>query len=107
MNYTNITYEQILKSFKDRLASDPRFKNIGSSAIYGMFMEMISAVTEMTNFYIQRTAEESFIETARLDSSVIKHGKNLGYNPRRAVPARCELAIRLKGPLPSVLRGGD
>lgn len=107
MNYTNITYEQILKSFKDRLASDPRFKNIGSSAIYGMFMEMIAAVTEMTNFYIQRTAEESFIETARLDSSVIKHGKNLGYNPRRAVPARCELAIRLKGPLPNILKEGD
>jgi len=107
MNYTNITYEQILKSFKDRLAADPRFKNIGSSAIYGMFMEMIAAVTEMTNFYIQRTAEESFIETARLDSSVIKHGKNLGYNPRRAIPARCELIIRLKGPLPSVLKGGD
>lgn len=107
MNYTNITYEQILKSFKDRLAADPRFKNIGSSAIYGMFMEMIAAVTEMTNFYIQRTAEEAFIETARLDSSVIKHGKNLGYNPRRAVPARCELMIRLKGPLPSVLKGGD
>lgn len=107
MNYTNITYEQILKSFKDRLAADPRFKNIGSSAIYGMFMEMIAAVTEMTNFYIQRTAEEAFIETARLDSSVIKHGKNLGYNPRRAIPARCELIIRLKGPLPSVLKGGD
>jgi len=107
MNYTNITYEQILKSFKDRLAADPRFKNIGSSAIYGMFMEMIAAVTEMTNFYIQRTAEEAFIETARLDSSVIKHGKNLGYNPRRAVPARCELMVRLKGPLPSVLVAGD
>ena len=107
MNYTNITYEQILKSFKDRLAADPRFKNIGSSTIYGMFMEMIAAVTEMTNFYIQRTAEEAFIETARLDSSVIKHGKNLGYNPRRAVPARCELMIRLKGPLPTVLQKGD
>lgn len=106
MNYLNVTYEQLLQDFKARLNSDPKFKNIGSATIYGMFMEMIAAVTEMTNFYVQRTAEESFISTARLDSSVIKHAKGLGYNPRRPVPARCELRIRLRGPLPSSLKEG-
>lgn len=106
MNYLNITYNQLLQDFKARLASDPRFKNIGSSTIYGMFTEMIAAVTDMTNFYMQRTAEEGFISTARLDSSVIKHCKNLGYMPRRAVPAKCELIIRLKGPLPANLTAG-
>ena len=59
MNYLNVTYEQLLQDFKARLNSDPKFKNIGSATIYGMFMEMIAAVTEMTNFYVQRTAEES------------------------------------------------
>lgn len=106
MNYLNVTYEQLLQDFKARLNSDPKFKNIGSATIYGMFMEMIAAVTEMTNFYVQRTAEESFITTARLDSSVIKHAKGLGYNPRRPVPARCNLRIRLRGPLPSALQEG-
>ena len=77
LNYLNVTYNQLLQDFKARLASDERFKNIGSSTIYGMFMEMIAAVTDMTNFYIQRTAEEGFISTARLDSSIIKHCKNL------------------------------
>lgn len=106
LNYLNVTYNQLLQDFKARLASDERFKNIGSSTIYGMFMEMIAAVTDMTNFYIQRTAEEGFISTARLDSSIIKHCKNLGYNPRRPVPARCELVIRIKGPLPKEIKAG-
>ena len=106
MNYLNVTYEQLLADFRARLNSDPRFKNIGSATIYGMFQEMLCACMDMTNFYLQRTAEESFISTARLDSSVIKHGKGLGYNPRRAVPARCELIIRLKGPLPSSIKKG-
>lgn len=106
MNYLNVTYEQLLADFRARLNSDPHFKNIGSATIYGMFQEMLCACMDMTNFYMQRTAEEAFISTARLDSSVIKHGKGLGYNPRRAVPARCELIIRLKGPLPKAITAG-
>ena len=106
MNYLNVTYEQLLQDFRARLNSDPRFKNIGSATIYGMFQEMLCACMDMTNFYLQRTAEESFISTARLDSSVIKHAKSLGYNPRRAIPARCELMIRLKGPLPAGIKTG-
>ena len=107
MNYLNVTFNQIVQDYKARLASDPRFKNIGSSTIYGMFCEFLAAVTDMTNFYIQRASEEAFISTARLDSSIIKHCKNLGYMPRRPVPARCELVIRLKGPLPNTVSAGD
>ena len=106
MNYLNITYEQLLLDFKKRLESDERFKNIGSSTIYGMFQEMLLACMDMTNYYMQRTAEEAYIDTARLDSSVIKLGKNLGYNPRRPIPAICELIIQLHGPLPTNLKAG-
>ena len=107
MNYTNITFESLLEDFKNRLASDPRFANISSASIYQMFMEMICASMDMTNYYMQRTAEESYIDTARLDSSLIKLGKNLGYNPRRRVPAKCNLHIQIKGPLPKALKAGD
>lgn len=107
MNYTNITFESLLEDFKNRLASDPRFANISSASIYQMFMEMICACMDMTNYYMQRTAEESYIDTARLDSSLIKLGKNLGYNPRRRVPAKCNLQIQIKGPLPQATQPGD
>ena len=106
MNYLNVTFNQLVQDYKARLASDPRFKNISSSTIYGMFCEFLAAVTDMTNFYIQRASEEAFISTARLDSSIIKHCKNLGYMPRRPVPAQCELVIRLKGPLPETIKEG-
>ena len=57
MNYLNVTYEQLLQDFRARLNSDPRFKNIGSATIYGMFQEMLCACMDMTNFYLQRTAD--------------------------------------------------
>lgn len=102
-NYTKITYQAMLEEFTDRLQNDPRFKNMSSASIYYLFIEMLTATMDMTNYYMERTAEEAFIDTAKLDSSVIKHGKNLGYNPIRNTPAEAEIAIEIKGPLPSTL----
>lgn len=105
-NYTQITFQQLLEKFKDRLNTDDRFKNLSASSIYHMFMEMMSCTTDMINYYIGRTADEAFLETAQLDSSHIKNGKNLGYNPRRCVPAKADLKIQLHGPLPQGLVAG-
>ena len=102
-NYTRITYQQMLEDFTARLKNDPRFKNMSSASIYNLFMEMLVATADMTNYYIERTAEEAFIDTAKLDSSVIKHGKNLGYNPIRNTPAEAEIAVVIRGPLPQSL----
>ena len=86
-NYTRITYQQMLEDFTTRMKNDPRFRNMSSASIYNLFIEMLTATMDMTNYYMERTAEEAFIDTAKLDSSVIKHGKNLGYNPIRNTPA--------------------
>lgn len=105
-DFTHLTYQEMLDDFQTRLSSDSRLKNLPAASIYQMFMEMLSGTVDMTNFYMQRVAEEGFIDTAKLDSSVIKHAKNLGYNPKRAIPASCEVAIKIKGPLPSSLKAG-
>ncbi len=105
-NYTRLTYQELIEDFQNRLRNDPRFKKLSSAAIYNMFMEMLSGTMDMTNFFMQRTAEECFIDTAKLDSSIIKHGKTLGYNPKRPVPAQAEISITLKGPLPEGLKAG-
>ena len=102
-NYTRITYQQMLEDFTARLKNDPRFKNMSSASIYNLFIEMLTATMDMTNYYMERTSEEAFIDTAKLDSSVIKHGKNLGYNPIRNTPAEAEIAVVIRGPLPQAL----
>lgn len=102
-SYVRITYQQMLEDFTARLKNDPRFKNMSSASIYNLFIETLVATADMTNYYIERTAEEAFIDTAKLDSSVIKHGKNLGYNPIRNTPAEAEIAVVIRGPLPQSL----
>lgn len=100
-NYTRVTYQQMLEDFTTRMKNDPRFRNMSSASIYNLFIEMLTATMDMTNYYMERTAEEAFIDTAKLDSSVIKHGKNLGYNPIRNTPAEAEIAVVIRGPLPA------
>ena len=96
----------MLEDFTARMKNDPRFKNMSSASIYNLFIEMLTATMDMTNYYMERTAEEAFIDTAKLDSSVIKHGKNLGYNPIRNTPAEAEIAVVIRGPLPASLKTG-
>ena len=102
-NYTRITYQQMVEDFTARLQNDPRFKNMSSASIYHLFMEMLAATFDMTNYFMQRTSEEAFIDTAKLDSSVIKHGRNLGYNPIRNTPAQADIGVVIRGPLPKAL----
>lgn len=104
--YTRFTYQELIEDFQTRLRADERFKNLSAASIYQMFMEMLTGTMDETNYFLQRVAEEAFIDTARLDSSVIKHAKTLGYSPVRATPAECEVAIKIKGPLPKGVTAG-
>lgn len=107
LDYTKVTHEQLLDQFRNRLLSDPRFKNLSAAAIYQIYMEMMSGTFDMLHFYLSRTAEEMFFDSAKLDSSGIKLSKNLGYNPKRAIPATAEIAVKLTGPLPKTAAIGD
>lgn len=107
LDYARITTPQFLEDWDNRLLADDRFKQLSQASIYRYLQESIAAIGDTSNFYLGRVAEEAFQSTARLDSSHIKHAKNFGYQPRRAVPSKAEIKIELHGPLPSTLKAGD
>ena len=107
LDYTKVSHTSLLEDWNNRVLSDPRYKNLSHASIYSYLQEFIAGVMDMTNYYIQRTAEENYLDTAKLDSSIIKLCHNLGYQPKRPVPARANISINLHGPLPSNLKEGD
>lgn len=107
LDYSRITAPQIMEDWNNRILADERFSGLTQASIYQYLQEMLAGISDMSNFYLGRVAEEAFQSTARLDSSHIKHAKNFGYQPRRAVPARAEIKLELHGPLPASLRAGD
>lgn len=107
LEYTNLSHETMLADWNNRVLADERFKNLSHASIYSYFQEFLAGVMDMTNYYIQRTAEESYLDSAKLDSSHIKLSHNLGYQPKRPVPAVADISIELRGPLPRTVKAGD
>ena len=107
LEYTNISHESLLADWNNRVLADEKYKNLSKASIYSYMQEFIAGVFDMTNYYIQRTAEENYLDTAKLDSSSIKLSHNLGYQPKRAIPATGNVTLELRGPLPANLKADD
>ena len=107
LDYTKVTHESMLADWNNRVLADEQYKNLSQASIYSYLQEFIAGVMDLTNYYIQRTAEENYLDTAKLDSSVIKLCHNLGYQPKRPIPAVANISMNLNGPLPSNVQAGD
>lgn len=78
------------------MSQDPRFSNFTESQLYSVLVEIFAATTDFTNYYIGRRAEESFLDSAKLRSSVIMLSKMLGYIIQRPIPATTSIQIKIK-----------
>jgi len=95
--YTNVEYADIVREIQDRLNADPRFDNYRESAIVQQLIEIFAGAVDITNYYLQRRAEECYFDTAQLRSSVILLSRQLGYVVQRPIPATAKLKFKLKG----------
>ena len=97
LKYTGLDVNTILQQITDKVKADTRFDNFRESAIAQTIMEVFAGTTDINNYYIQRRAEENFLDTAQLKSSIISIARQLGYVPSRPSPASANLRIKLKG----------
>jgi hypothetical protein len=96
ISYTNLSYDTILDSIKTRIGQDSRFVNYSQSSMYAMLSEIFAATTDFTNFYLERRAEESYLDSAKLRSSIVSLSRMLGYVIRRPIPAKTQIKITIK-----------
>ena len=106
IDYTGMTYDDIKKSIVARMSQDSRFETFKESSMYAVLTEIFAATTDFTNYYLERRAEESYLDSAKLRSSIIMLSKMLGYIIRRPIPASVNVKIVLKT-LPASVKVGD
>jgi hypothetical protein len=105
LRYTGISYEDIKSQIDAALKGDPRFENFVDSALYKIVLNIFAGTTDLSNYYIERTAEEMYLDTAQHLSSIILGANQIGYVVRRPTPAYASLNVILRGPLN--ITGGD
>ena len=98
LNYTNLTFEGIREKMDSVIRQNPKFSNLVDSAVYKVLLDNFAAMTDLVNYYIERTAEESFLDTAQHQSSVIVGAKQIGYVPKRPIGASANLSFTLSDP---------
>ncbi|MFW6377726.1 MAG: hypothetical protein ACOCZ5_03670, partial [bacterium] len=101
LNYSGLTYTEIVSQINNIFNSDPRFENFRESAIAQTIVEIFAGTVDLLNYNLERRAEECFIDTAKLKSSIILLAKQLGYVVQRPIPAEAKLNVRLFGDLTS------
>ena len=97
MKMDGLDFNEIITQVTNRLNADPRFENFRESAIASTLIEIFAGATDITNYYLERRAEESFMDTAKLRSSVILLARSLGYVTTRSIPAESKIKIKLTG----------
>lgn len=97
LKFTGLTHDEILSQIRDKINADTRFDNPRESAIFQTMIEIFAGSTDITNYYLQRRAEECYFDTAQLKSSIILLARQLGYVVTRPEPAKGKLKIILEG----------
>ena len=88
IDYANYDYDAALAQLKSKLISMTSWKDITDASTASVLIELMAMVVDMNNYYIERQAEESYIDTAQKLSSVIKLAGLVGYTPTRKTSAK-------------------
>jgi hypothetical protein len=86
LNFTGLTRDQIIEELNVKFATT-KFKNTTESSLAKLMLNSFAGMVDINNYNIQRRAEESFPDTAKLKSSMIGNARLLGYDIQRPVPA--------------------
>jgi len=95
LNYTNYDFDDIVQQLEDRVKLSDSWKDTYESSTGQMLIELLGYIANLTLYYIERRAEESYIDTAQNRSSIINLVKLLNYQPKRVVSSTGVLTFYL------------
>lgn len=96
IGYIQRGYQEIKDTLLNRLSINvPEITDRSESNIFVILLSMWAGLVEQMNYYIDMSARENYISTARLQSSLIKIAKLYNYRVRFSSPARSEVIITL------------
>lgn len=105
LSYTGVTRNDIRTQINAKLANDPIYSNLSESAIVKIMSDIFIDSTDLIMYYLERRAEECYLDTAKLRSSIILLARQMGYVVNRPMPAVANISIILKDT--STLVAGD
>jgi len=96
LTVTDLDFDTIKTNLKAYLSSQSEFTDYDFEASgLNILLDILAYNTHYNAYYVNMLANESFMDTATLRSSVVSHAKNLGYVPQSASAPRAIIDITI------------
>lgn len=97
INIAELDYDQILANLVEFMRADPTFADYDfSGSGLQLLSRVLAYVTFYQNHYLSVVANESFLDTAQMRSSVASHARMLGYNIKGTQSARIDANVAIE-----------
>jgi hypothetical protein len=91
-----LDFNLIVDQLRAFLQGQERFKDYDfSGSNMSVLLDVLAYNTYQNNFYTNMVASEMFLDSARTESSVMSHAKELNYLPRSRMSARAEINLTI------------
>ena len=95
LNYVDYDFDDMVLQLQNRLKSKAAWMDIYRSSTGEMLIELLAYVLNLGMFYTERRAEESYLPTAQLLSSVKNLVSLLNYSPKRKTSSTGNLTFSI------------
>jgi len=93
--YSEFSFDNLVKNLSNQLAKEPTWTDAYRSSTGQTLIELFAYVGDVMHYSLERAIEESYLDTARLESSIVRAAKLLNYQPQRRVSASCTVRFTL------------
>ena len=96
LNVSYLDFDTIKASLRDYMRSQTQFRDYDfDGAGLSVLLDVLAYNTHYNAFYMNMIANEMFLDSANLRSSVVSLAKHLNYTPRSITSAQARISIRL------------
>ena len=93
-NLTTLDFVEIRESIKSYMRTRPEFTDYDFEASgLNVLLDILAYNTHYNAYYLNMVANEAFMDTAVLRSSVVSHAKTLGYTPQSSTAPRAVIDL--------------
>lgn len=103
LSYVTFDYDQLVTNIQNRLKSKGAWSDIYRDGAGEMLIEFLAYVTNLGLYYTERRAEESYLPTARLLSSIKNIVSVLNYQVRRKTSSTGTLTFSISSSLTKIV----
>ena len=92
-DYSDYSYDELVAEITRLVKAKGEWTDAYDSSTGQVLIQLVAAITDNLHYNLERRTQESFLPTARLQTSVNAIANLLGYRPRRKVSSKGTLTL--------------